>query len=221
MMPRALIGCECSGAMRQALRDVGFDARSVDIQPAEDGETILHAQTDLRHYLGRGLPLFDLAIMHPECRYLAHSGVRWLYKDGRKENGKDPDRWARMELAADFYAMCWAIPCDVLAIENSEMHPYAKQALRDRGVPIDDAYMIQTWALATDEADNVQKKLHWLTRGLPKLQPVGVFDGSTARPECHHESPGPNRSKNRARTRPSVAASIAAQWGPIAQEQAA
>jgi len=206
-----LVGCECSGAMRQAFTARGFRMYSCDLDPAEDGETLMHHTGDLLHYLARGQS-FDIAIMHPECRYLAHSGVRWLYKDGRKENGKDQDRWDNMERAADFYAACWAVNADRVAIENSEMHPYAKEALRQRGVPIDDAYMIQTWELATDEADNVQKKLHWLTRGLPKLQPVGVFDGSTARPECHHESPGPNRSKNRARTRPSVAASIAAQW---------
>lgn len=211
MQQKVLIGCECSGVMRGAFKNIGLDTRSVDTQAAEDGETLLHFQDDLRHHVGS--PLYDLVIAHPECRYLAHSGVRWLYKDGRKENGEDPDRWAKMELAADFYAMCWAIPCDALAIENSDMHPYAKEALRKRGVPIDDAYMIQTWQLATDETGNVQKKLHWLTRGLPKLQPAGVFDGSTARPECHHESPGPNRSKNRARTKATVAATIASQWG--------
>jgi len=211
MTPVSLHGCECSGAMRQAFSARGYLAYSVDLDPAEDGETVMHHTGDLWHFLAQGQS-FDIAILHPECRYLAHSGVRWLYRDGRKENGKDPARWDAMERAADFYAACWAINADRLAIENSEMHPYAKEALRQRGVPIDDAYMIQTWALATKEEDNVQKKLHFLTRGLPRLEPVGVFDGSTARPECHHESPGPDRSKRRARTKKSVAASIAAQW---------
>lgn len=206
-----LIGCECSGAMRLAFKAMGKLTYSCDLDPAEDGETVMHHQGDLRHYLARGR-CYDLAIMHPECKFLAHSGVRWLYKDGRKVNGEDPARWEKMEAAADFYAMCWAVNADKVAIENSEMHPYAKEALRRRGVPIDDAYMIQTWELATDESDNVKKKLHWLTRGLPRLKPVGIFDGSNARPECHYESPGQDRSKNRARTRPSVAASIAKQW---------
>lgn len=207
-----LIGCECSGAMRRAFQVRGHEVTSVDLDPAEDGETAHHIQADLLEYL-KAAPRFDLAIMHPECRYLAHSGVRWLYKGGRREGGRDEDRWAKMEAAADFYAACWAVNADRVAIENSEMHPHAKAALRDRGVPIDRAWMIQTWELATGEADNVQKKLHFLTRGLPGLLPSCVFDGTTARPECHYESPGPNRSKNRARTRPSVAAAIAAQWG--------
>lgn len=197
--------------MRRAFAAQGFRSYSVDLDPAEDGETLMHHTGDLWHYLARGR-VYDIAIMHPECRFLAHSGVRWLYKGGRKENGKDQERWDAMYRAADFYAGCWNVNAEKVAIENSQMHPYAVQALRERGVPIDDAYMIQTWQLATKPEDNVQKKLHFLTRGLPKLEPVGVFDGSDARPECHHESPGANRSKNRSRTKSSVAESIAKQW---------
>lgn len=217
---RVLVGCECSGRVRNAFARLGHDVVSVDLAPAEDDGLGRHYQDDLRHFLASS-GIFDLAIMHPECRYLAHSGVRWLYNDGRKENGKDKSRWDLMEYAADFYTMCWAVNAEHVAIENSQMHPYAKQALRDRGVPIDSAYEIQTWELATTDADNVQKRLHLLTRGLPGLLPTGVFDGSTARPECHYESPGPNRSKNRARTRVSTAEQFAIQWGGYVSQRLA
>ena len=60
--------------------------------------------------------------------------------------------------------------------------------------------------------DDVTKGLSLLTRGLPKLVQTSKLDGSTARAEAHHVSPGPNRWKERSRTRPAVANAFAEQW---------
>jgi hypothetical protein len=111
------------------------------------------------------------------------------------------------------YARCWAANAGRVAVENSDMHPYAMQELTRLGVPVRTARLYQPWMFATDEEDNVTKGLFLLTRGLPDLRPLGVFDGTTARAECHRASPGPNRWRERSRTRKAVAKTLAEQWG--------
>jgi hypothetical protein len=214
---RVLVACEYSGAVRRALRARGIDAVSCDLLPSEDNSP--------HHIIGDVRPLlrerWAMVIAHPTCRFLAHSGLRWLYQGGRRynddgtENPIDPVRWGQMIDGCAFYAECWNANSDCVAVENSDLHPYAKAELRRLGVPIDMAQLVQPWWFATDEDDNVKKGAHLVFRGLRQLAGNGMFDGSTARAECHLASPGPDRWKERSRTRPSVAEAFADQWGAI------
>src|SRR5258708_11915592 len=78
---KVLVGCERSGVIREAFRTLGHDAYSCDLVPAEDGSPF-HLKMDVRDALKRGP--WDLFIVHPECRFLANSGVLRLYIGGKK-----------------------------------------------------------------------------------------------------------------------------------------
>ena len=211
MKPTALVACEYSGKVRRALEVKGYEVTSVDYEPPEDAASN-HRQEDVRPWLRKRC---DLVIAHPTCTNLTLAGVRWLYKGGRKENGEDPARWAAMRRDCEFFAECWNANSDCVAVENSQMHGYAKDYLRELGVPIDDSYKVQPWMFEPVQGgpDDVTKGCVLITRGLPKLIQTSTLDGSTARAECHMASPGPNRWKERSRTRDVVAEAIALQLG--------
>jgi len=209
---KALIGCEFSGRVRDAFRARDHEAWSCDLLPSE-GERDYHLQEDIRRVLqhprARSL---DLMIAHPECRYLALSGVRWLYRGGRKENGKDPERWARMREAAEFFVELLRADIPRLCLENSEMHPYALEII-GRGPDQE----IQPWMFGCPRT-----KAAWLwLKNLPPLEPTMIVPKELRRADCHREPPGPNRWKNRSRTEPEVAAVMADQWGSLGGMQVA
>src|SRR5690606_3634623 len=71
--PTALVACEFSGRVRDALTRAGFYAVSCDLLPSEtEGE---HIQGDVLDVLDWG---WDLLIAHPPCTDLATSGARWF-----------------------------------------------------------------------------------------------------------------------------------------------
>jgi hypothetical protein len=222
-MIRALSACAYSPAVREAFRARGVDMVSCDLLPSEDNSPY--------HHIGDVRPLlrqrWGLVIAHPSCQFLSKSGLRWLYQTGRRynpdgtENPIDPVRWAKMLEACAFYAECWFSNADCVVVENSDMHQYAKAELRRLGVPVDGAQLVQPWWFATDETDNVTKGAHLLMRGVRPLYGNGLFDGSTARAECHKASPGPDRWKERSRTRQSVADALADQIIPQLMQVAA
>ena len=72
---RVLIGCECSGAIREAFRSFGHDAWSCDLKPTERPGN--HFQRDVIEVLNLG---WDLMIAHPDCTYVT-SSAEWAYKD--------------------------------------------------------------------------------------------------------------------------------------------
>ena len=85
---RALVGCECSGVVRRALRALGHDAWSCDIKPAEDNDPH-HIQDDVLRVLNRD---WDLGVFHPDCTFLTNAGVRWLFKGGKAPRLSDGSR---------------------------------------------------------------------------------------------------------------------------------
>lgn len=200
---RVLIGCEFSGVVRDEFLRRGHDAWSCDILPSERAGP--HLQCDLLTILDQG---WDLIIAHPECRYLNHAGVRWLYQNGRRwnkdgsENPRDLVRWAKMEQAAEFFKKILAASCPLIAVENSEMHPYAVELIGRKADQV-----IQPWMFGHGEV----KATHLWLKGLPLLQPTNIVSGR--QPRVHHESPGPDRWKRRSRTLEGVARAFAEQWG--------
>ena len=100
---RVLIGCEYSGVVRRAFRDLGHDAWSCDLLPSED-DSAFHLQQDVLPILGDG---WDLAIFHPPCTHLAVSGARWF-----------KDKLAEQAQALEFVRALLAAPIKMIALEN-------------------------------------------------------------------------------------------------------
>ena len=93
---RVLVGCERSGAVRRAFRARGVDAFSNDLVPADD-ESKFHIVGDVRDVIWDD---WELAILHPECTYLACSGLHW--------NARRPDRAQKTLDAIAFVEELWA-----------------------------------------------------------------------------------------------------------------
>lgn len=102
---RVLVGCECSGRVRDAFAARGHDAWSCDLQPSDSPGQ--HLQCDLLTVLDGG---WDLMIAHPDCTYLAVSGLHW--------NGRVDGRSAKTDEALEFVKKLMAAPIERIAIEN-------------------------------------------------------------------------------------------------------
>lgn len=183
---RVLVGCEYSGRVRQAFRNIGHDAWSCDLLESEDGSPF-HIQGDVIPLLSED---WDLAIFHPPCTHLAVSGSRW-FKDKVKEQAE----------ALVFVQTLMDAPIPKIAIEN----PVSVISSRIRKPD----QIIQPFMFGHGET---KATCLWL-KGLPKLMPTNIVEGREAR--VHRMPPGPDRWKERSRTYSGVAEAMATQWGRL------
>ena len=183
---RVLIACEFSGAVRNAFRDIGHDAWSCDILPAED-ESHFHIRDDVLNHLHDA---WNLMIAHPPCTHLAVSGARW-FKDKQVE---------QREAIAFFMALANA-PIKHIAIENPVCIMSSKWRKPDQ--------TIQPWQFGHGET---KATCLWL-KNLPKLLPTSIVEGREAR--VHRMAPGPERWRERSRTYEGIARAMAEQWGNL------
>lgn len=185
---RVLVGCEYSGRVRQAFRNIGHDAWSCDLLESEDGSPF-HIQGDVIPLLSED---WDLAIFHPPCTHLAVSGARYF-----KEKQAD----GRQQAALGFVHALMSAPIKRIAIEN----PISVISTLIRKPD----QIIQPWQHGHGET---KATCLWL-KGLPKLTPTNVVEGREAK--VHRMPPGPDRWKNRSRTYLGIASAMAKQWGNI------
>lgn len=185
---RVLVACEYSGRVRQAFRDLGFDAWSCDLLPSED-QSEHHIQGDVRVVLADG---WDLMISHPPCTHLAVSGARWF--PAKRESGVQQE-------ALDFVAMLLDAPIPRIALENPVSIISSHFRKPDQ--------IIQPWQFGHGE---IKATCLWL-KGLPPLVPSLVVDGR--KPVVHHMPPSPDRWKNRSRTYQGIAQAMADQWSHV------
>lgn len=197
---RVLVACERSGVVRSAFRALGHQAWSNDLVPADDG-SIHHIQGDAVQAAYSGS--WDLIIAHPECTYLANSGAKHLYAGMNKANGPDPERWAKMGAAAQFFLALLNAPARMIAVENPIMLGHPKRLF---GIP-DPSQTIQPWQFGHGET---KATCLWL-KGLPLLRPTDVVEGREGR--VWRMPPGPERKKERSRTYEGIALAMAEQWG--------
>ena len=221
----ALIGMEESQAVTKAFRSEGVRIFSCDLEPCSGGKPDWHIQVDIR----KVLPVKALKFLglHPVCRYLTNSGVRWLVRNapapGFEWSEKlkmfvNKKRFEHMRDAAYFFKWCLeqvrAVGCGY--VENPVMHKYAREIIGEEYTQI-----IQPWMFGRMET---KKTCLWLT-GLPPLQETNnVFKEMMMldykdRAKCHYESPGPDREKNRSKTLPEIAEAMATQWAPTIKER--
>lgn len=212
---RVLIGCERSGETRRKFRERGHDAWSCDIEWSDDCSPH-HIRGDVLDNLHLG---WDLMIAHPECRYLANSGAKWLYIDGRSENGPDPARWEAMERAAEFYCRLRDAPIPFKAIENPVMHQHAVRLIEPGPRQV-----VQPWWFG----DPAFKATGFELINLPRLfatnrltPPKPGTDEHKRWSFIHRMPPGPERARLRSRTFAGIATACADQWGGLLDLRAA
>jgi len=181
---RVLVGCEYSGAVREAFRSLGHDAWSCDLLPSEDNSP-WHMQCDVLGVLDDD---WDLAVFHPPCTHLAVSGARWFR-----------EKVAEQAEAIRFVRLLLSAPIPRIALENPISVISSKVRKPDQ--------IIQPWQHGHGET---KATCLWL-KGLQPLVPSHVVEGRS--PRVHYMSPGPDRWKERSRTLPGIAAAMAAQWG--------
>jgi hypothetical protein len=192
---KVLIACEESQVVCKAFRALGHEAYSADLQACSGGHPQWHIQGDVKDILGDG---WDMMIAHPECRYLCLSGARWF---GDKNY---PNRELDFDWAVRFFQLLQNADIPKIAIENSQ--PLGKTIQRVGRYD----QCIQPWHMG----DAFKKGCYLWLSGLPKLIPThSQLDYDFIEADCHNEAPGPERSKNRARTYQGIADQMALQWG--------
>lgn len=212
---QALVACECSGIVRDALASVGVSVISCDLKPTQRPGP--HYRGDVRDIIGEP---WKLLIAHPVCRYLTNAGAKHLYRrvDGAwaKENGRDPERWRLMEEGAKFFNLFQgAHHIPMRAIENPIMHGHAAKLVGGRATQY-----VQPWWFG----DPFSKATGLRLFGLPKLRKK--FDrswytlhGVPIKQEVWLMRPSDDREERRSQTYPGIARAMAETWGPFVLDE--
>lgn len=216
-MPKAIVLCEESGKVREALRKVGVDAYSCDLLPSRDNSPH-HYQCDARELLKY---YWDLIIAHPPCTYLAVSGACWMYHPDdrhlptnmRRPHPLHPHRRQKQEDALAFVKEIALANSPRIAIEN----PISVISSRlEKPTQIIKPLMFGH--------PSTKQTCLWL-KGLPLLKPTKVVE-----PEYHVTSSGRKwdkwwfesslisqkdgaRARFRSETFQGIADAMADQWG--------
>lgn len=193
---KILVACEESQAVAIAFRNKGHEAYSCDIQDCSGGHPEWHIKDDVRNILNQK---WDMVIAHPVCKYLANSGVSWIYKDNT--------RMQKVKEAAEFFMMFYNCNCEKICIENPIPHKYGELPKYSQ--------IIQPYMFGHMES---KATCLWL-KGLPKLKETNNVKSEmlllpkNISQRLHYLPPGPEREKLRSKTYPGIAAAMAEQWG--------
>ncbi len=144
---KLLVACEESQAVTIAFRNKGHEAYSCDIQDCSGDHPEWHIKSDVTKILNDN---WDMIIAHPVCKYLANSGVSWIYRDNT--------RMEKVKKAAEFFMMFYNCDCGKVCIENPIPHKYGELPKYSQ--------IIQPWMFGHTES---KATCLWL-RGLPKLK---------------------------------------------------
>jgi site-specific DNA-cytosine methylase len=213
-MKHILIAFERSGRAREAFanRYPDVSVTSVDLYPSEIkcSSNAQHWKCDIKEAMsfnGFDNGKWDLVVAFIPCDHLAVSGARW-FEEKRKDG--------RQRAAIEMFLYIAEYPVDHIAIENpvgimSGDCGYIKEwfpDLYERVKALPKPQIIQPWQFG--DTDNKSTCL-WL-KNLPELEPTKIIDKKYRRNGVHGMSPGPNRSRDRARTYPGIAKAMAEQW---------
>lgn len=208
-----LIGMESSGVVRSAFRRLGHNAVSCDFLATElPGPHYQGNVWDIIHSAPAfGVERWDLGIFHPTCTNMCNSGSKHLYIGKKKENGPDEERWNAMRRDAEHFRRLDQEPDYPHAIENPIMLPYAKEII---GRGQDQLFQLYHFGHKEMKANCL-----WLTDLPPLIKTTPDWKPPADPIErrkwavVHRASPGPDRWKDRSRTRQGPADAMAAQWG--------
>jgi len=187
----AIVICECSDTVTNALIERGVNAHSCDLKPSEHNSPN-HFQCDFRDLDYTGI---DLLIAHPDCTRLANSGVRWLHER--------PELWEDFLDAVRIFNLILDLDVPKICVENPIHHKYARQYIRKYD------QLIQPWQFGDMES---KATCLWL-KGLSLLTPIITQKPIGVKQSVWREAPSPERKTNRARTFKGIAQAMATQWG--------
>lgn len=191
---KVLIGCERSGILRDAFLARGHNAWSCDLYPSRRPGP--HLQCDVLDAIE---DWWDLAILHPVCKYLTNAGVRWLHeREGR---------WEAMREAAQFFVKLDRCKIPKRAVENPVMHRYGLEIIGRKATQFIHPWMFNS---PFQKATGL-----WLT-SLPKLVPEkkkSDYAPGEIKQKVWLMPPGPDREEMRSETDPGIARAMAEQWG--------
>ena len=192
-----LIACEYSGRVRDAFIKKGHRAISCDLLPTDRPGP--HYQGDVRDILNLD---WDLLIAHPECTYLANSGVCHLHTDS--------SRWEKLDKGSEFFKLLLNSNIPKKCIENPIPHKYAVERIGRKYDQI-----VQPWMFGHTE----QKATCLWLEGLPLLTETNnvkkemLLLPDNERQRLHYLPPSADRWKIRSTTFQGLANAIAEQWG--------
>jgi hypothetical protein len=202
---KVLIGCERFGVLRDAFLARGHDAYSCDLEACEGSS---HPESRSRHYKGDILEFikntrgWDLAVFHPDCTYLAVSGLHW--------NRRIQGRVHQTAAALEFVKTLLGAPIPRIALEN----PIGCISTRIRKPD----QIIQPWQYGEDAS---KATCLWL-KNLPSLRPTNILPGGRKARRANQTpsgqnklGPSPERAMLRAKTYQGIAEAMADQWGGL------
>lgn len=193
--PRLLNGCAKSVYIAEAFEAKGWDAWTCDILPSEGWHK--HIQDDVLKHLNDG---WDFGIFHPDCTYLANSGVSWRVKRNEMDKVKE---------AARFFNACLAAPFPHV-VENPIQHKYARLYIRKY-----DQLIKPKWF-----GDWESKSIClWLVGNVPPLMSLYSGTDMPIAQNVWKEPPGPERKANRSRNFPGISLAMANQWAVLANKE--
>lgn len=204
---RILLGCERSGKIRDAFRELGHDAVSCDWFESDTPGP--HIKGNVLDVLGEG---WDAAIFHPDCTYLSVSQA-WTFSPRFKH--RFPDREYKRALAIEFAERLWLAPIPRIAIEN----PVGFLSTMSKLGP--STQSIQPY----DFGDDASKRTCLWLKGFPKLAKTKYVQPRyvNGKPRWANQTdsgqnrlgPSESRAYDRAKTYPGIAAAMADQWGTL------
>jgi hypothetical protein len=192
---RVLIACEFSGTVRRAFRDLGHEAWSCDLLPAEDGSAH-HYEGDVFNIINND---WDLMVAHPPCTDLAVSGAKHFA--AKRADG-------RQQRSIEFFMRLAELPIPRMAIENPVSIMSTEWRKPDQ--------IIQPWMFGHEATKTT---CLWL-KGLPKLVPTNVVakgarhvtKSGKSLPAWYNLPPSADRWKIRSATFEGIARAMAEQW---------
>jgi len=198
-----LIAYECSGNTRNAFRDLGHNAFSVDLKPSKD-DSPYHFTCDaglimIAHDTIANADQWDLIIMHPPCTALAVSGNSTYAKGKPKydERIKAIKRTTTMFKLAQCCAksVCMENPVGVLPIKPTQY--------------------IQPYEFGHPESKKTGLWLHNLEPLKETNNVKYIFDRlpKSKQQRLHWLPPSEDRAEIRSITFPGISKAMAEQWG--------
>ncbi len=197
---RILVGCEESQEVTKAMRKLGHEAFSCDLQECSGGHPEWHLQMDVFEAIKLG---WDAGIFFPTCTYLTISANKWYKDQPPRKSGTlvgQERRDARVE-AIDFFMKLYNCGIPKIAIEN----PIGVMSSVFRKPD----QVLQPWMFGHGET---KATCLWL-KGLPKLTPTNIVEGRVQRLRLLPKTK--DRAKLRSKTYPGIADAMAKQWGGI------
>ena len=210
---KGLIACEESQVVSNAFRALGHDFYSLDIQECSGGHPEYHIKEDFFHHISKYMYRYEFLGVHPVCRFVAKSGVRWLtsltQRNGYVWSEKygiyiNTKRWSEMENGALFIKSSLSIVKSIGKgyVEQPELHKYAMEIIGEKATQI-----IQPWQFGHGET----KKTYLWLYDLPILL---SFQWEREREQRIWKiGPRKDRAKLRSKTYPGIAKAMAEQWG--------